>query len=168
MKIRRLVYCIAFILLVLVDRPGHSSRPKPTKIIEIFTDNSGFYFPAGKLLYVTIFSDRRLDYMERSDTKMVVRHRHLTPEQMKRLRILLDAKGVIDSNGLILAKEQPTHMDYQTNLIVSMQREDHFQYFTLRGFEPDAGRIFPQGFAELICFIDDIRNASYRVSSGCK
>ncbi|MGD0940813.1 MAG: hypothetical protein ABR905_13995 [Terracidiphilus sp.] len=168
MKYRSAVFFFALMTLSVGNQSGLSSSPKPSKILEIFTENSGFYFPAGKLLYVSVFSDQSLDYMERGETEMIIQHRRLTSEQMKTLRILLDGKGVTESSGLIFAVAEVERRDYQTNLEVSIQRDGHIQSFTLRGFEQDAGRPFPPDFEELLCFIDNIRNASYRVSSGCR
>lgn len=168
MNRRSLGFSLALMVLALGGQSRLFSSQEPARILEVFTDNSGFYFPAGRLLYVTVFSDGTLDYMERGDKEMVLRHRRLTDDQMKRLKVLLNAKGVVGQSGLVVAEAQPADRDYQTNLEVSIQRVDQTQRFTLIGFEPALGRQFPQDVGELLCFIDGIRDASYRVSSGCK
>lgn len=167
MKCRRIHFFFAFALFVLGGQSGYTSG-LPAKILEIFTNNSGFYFPYGKVLYAAVFSDGELVYTERTKTEMVVQHRHLTSEQMNELRNLLNTKGMLNLSGLVFAEAQPVHRDYQTNLEVSIQRKDRLQEFILRGFEPEQGRAFPNDFGKLVCFVDDIRDASYRVSSGCK
>jgi hypothetical protein len=155
-------------VLALGGQPRALSSQKPTRTLEMFTDNSGFYFPSGRLLYVTVFSDRSLDYMERGEKEMVIRHRRLTNDQMRRLKVLLNANGVVGPSGLLVAPARPADRDYETNLEVSIDRVGQIQRFILRGFEPDLGRQFPQDIGELLCFIDQLRDASYRVSSGCK
>ena len=154
MNRRHIWIFLAFMALTLGDQSRLFPSQGPAKILEMFTDNSGLYFPAGRLLYVTVFSDGTLDYMERGDKEMVVRHRHLTSKQMKRLRILLNTRGVVEPSGVLVAEGNAHDRDYQTNLEVFIQRADLTQVFTLQGFSPDLGRPFPHDLAELTCFVD--------------
>ena len=66
---------------VLITAQAHHAP-----IVEIYTDNQGLYFPAGKTLYATVFDDGQLEYMDTTNRDLVVRHRDLTTAEFIAVR----------------------------------------------------------------------------------
>jgi hypothetical protein len=164
MRINNSVICVVFAL-------AHCSvamraQPRHSNLIELFTDNQGMYFPAGRTLYAIIRDDGRMEYLVGRD--MRVKYKELTPSEVATINRLIQSKEVSQFSGTINAAHQDPHQDYQTNLEVSIQRKGTVQHFVLQGFEPDDGRQFPADFEKLICFVDLLRAADYRISSDCR
>src|SRR6266496_144092 len=76
-------------------------------LVELYTDNQGLYFPAGRTLYAVIFDDSRLEYMDTTNHDLVVKHRVLTAAELIVLRQRLEGKPILQFTGIINAEHQP-------------------------------------------------------------
>jgi hypothetical protein len=157
----------AFLFMV-----GHAvaslGGPSSPHLVEIYTDNQGLYFPAGRTLYAVISEDGRMNYLDTSNHDMVVKHKVLTSSEMTKVKQLLGEKELMQFRGIVGADREDSTKDYQTNLEIVIQRKTRTQRFTMQGFDQDDGRPLPQGLNRLLCFVDGIRGDKFRVSSNCK
>jgi hypothetical protein len=136
-------------------------------VVELYTDNQGLYFPAGRTLYAVAFDDGRLDYMDTANHDLVVKHRMLTAAELAVLQEQIAHKSLLQSTASIDADHQPKRADYQTILEISIRRDRTTQRFVLRGFDAEDGRPFPQAVNALLCVVDDLKGVQYRLSSMC-
>jgi hypothetical protein len=137
-------------------------------LVELYTDNQGLYFPAGRTLYAVIFDDGRLEYMDTTNHDLVVKHRVLTAAELIALRQRLESKAILPFTGIINAEHQPQRSDYQTNLEVSIRRDHTRQRFVMRGYDAEDARPFPQVLNALLYVVDDFKHVQYRLSSNCR
>ena len=61
-------------------------------LVELYTDNRGLYFPAGRTLYATIFMDGHIDFMDTSNHDLVIRHDALSHDEVNKIKEMM-AKG---------------------------------------------------------------------------
>jgi len=137
-------------------------------LVELYTDNQGLYFPAGRTLYATIFIDGHIDVMDTSNRDMVIRHETLPRSEVNRLKELIAKRAFRELHGVIQAVRHEPFQDYQTNLDVIVHYPQSIQSFTLRGFDAKDERPFPPAINHFLCLVDDLKKVEYRLSSGCK
>lgn len=154
-------------LLLLTCATLLTGQTPKVPLVELYTDNQGLYFPAGRTLYAVIFDDGRLEYMDTTNRDLVVKQRVLTAADLIALRQRLESKAILPFTGIINAEHQPQRSDYQTNLEVSIRRDHTRQRFVMRGFDAEDARPFPQLFNAFLCVIDDFKHVQYRLSWNC-
>jgi hypothetical protein len=142
------------------------ANPKP--VVELYTDNSGLWFPAGRTLYATIFGDGRIDFMDTSHHDLVIKHSQISASSLAKVEAMLFSDDLRQYKGIIELKHQDARRDYQTNLDVMIHDPNSVHSITFRGFEPENGKPFPPSFNEFLCLIDRLKGVDYRLSIGCK
>lgn len=163
-KLQTLLQSFALLALVI----GASAQTNPRPLVELYTDNQGMYFPAGRTLYATVFMNGQIDFMDASHHDMVVRHERLSPSEVAKVKEAVEAEAFKDFQGIVQSQDQKPHQDYQTNLDVTVFYPDGPRSFTLRGFDAEDGRPLPRVFNEFLCLVDNLKKVEYRLSSGCK
>jgi hypothetical protein len=161
-----MVIRLPFVLLLTCATFLTAQAPQ-VPLVELYTNNQGLYFPAGRTLYAVIFDDGRLEYMDTTNRDLVVKHRVLTAAELIALRRRLGSKPILQFTGITNADHQPQRSDYQTNLEVSVRRDRTRQRFVMRGFDAEDGRPFPQVLNALLCIVDDLKHVQYRLSLNC-
>jgi hypothetical protein len=154
-------------MLFLLCTAFLTAQTRRVPIVELYTDNSGFYFPAGRTLYAAVFDGGQLEYVDTTNQSLEVKRRVLTSTELIELRKLIKSKALLQFEGIVNAANQPQHSDYQTNLEVTIQRKRSVQRFTMRGFDAEDQRPFPLGLNVLLCLVDDLKHVEYRLSSNC-
>lgn len=154
------------LLLTCATFVGAQTSDAP--LVELYTNNRGLYFPAGRTLYAVVFGDGRVECMDTSNRDLVVKHRTLSATKVAALERRLNSKPLLRFAGVIDSDHQPQRADYQTNLEVSIRRDRIVQRFVMRGFDAGDGRPFPEAFNALLCVVDDLKDVQYRLSSNCK
>jgi len=144
------------------------AQTSSSPLVELYTENRGLYFPAGRTLYAAIFMDGHFDFMDTSNRDLVVRHKTLTHYQVDRLKEILAKRAFRDFHGIIHADRQEQFRDYETNLEVIVHYSQGVQSFTLRGFDAADGKPLPRAINDFLCIVDDLKRVSYRLSSGCR
>jgi hypothetical protein len=104
------------LVLLLTCAEFLTAQARHVPLVELYTDNQGLYFPAGRTLYAVIFDDGRLQYMDTTNRDLIVKHRVLTAAELIALRQRLESKAILQFTGIVNADHQPQHSDYQTNL----------------------------------------------------
>lgn len=137
-------------------------------LVELYTDNSGLYFPAGRTLYATIFMDGHIDVMDTANRDIVIRHETLSRNEIDKLKKMIAKKAFRELHGTTQAERHERFQDYHTSLEVIVHYPQGIQSFTMRDFDAEDGRPFPPSFNNFLCLIDDLKKVEYRLSSNCK
>lgn len=164
MKSFRLL-CFAFALCPAALSLAQSD---PTPVVELYTDNSGLWFPAGRTLYATVFGDGRMDYMDTSHHDLVVKHAQLSASSLAEVETMLFSDKLRPFEGTVGLKHQEKFRDYQTRLDVIIHGPNGQRSIVFLGFEPELGKPFPPAFNEFLCLTDRLKGADYRLSEDCK
>jgi hypothetical protein len=161
--LNRIVFSVALSLSTLQLEATRMSTP----ILSIYTDNEGVVVPNGPRLYATIDSDGFMKYMEMKGDGSAVLTRKLSAEQMKMLRTAIADQRLIDLKGVVAATFHPDVRDFRTSLKVSIYRGHTLQKLEFRNYDPSDNRPFPAGADHLLCVVDQLRAASYKLSGDC-
>jgi hypothetical protein len=159
--------CIGMIIIPLWAVAQVPKR-SPHDLLRLETNNWGMILPAGPTLYAAIHEDGEMVYLERTSGQDVIKHKMLTAVQLEHVRTLLMAPGIRGMDKVLDAEpNQIPHRDFQTVLKLVLGNGAGSKSTILRGFYPPEGRSFPRDVQALLCTIDDLRGATYRLSSGC-
>lgn len=137
-------------------------------VVEIDYDAFGMLSPQGKYLYYLVCDDRSTRHEVEGDklgTKKVITG-HLTKAQFLSLERLLDSDDFKGIQGILEAKREVR--DYSLTLEVRVERNQSAQDFkitSLPSINDPAG--IPQPALNLLCWVDGLRGAGFRVTSNC-
>lgn len=161
-------WTIIQVVTVLALAVGVSAQTNRGPLVELYTNNQGLYFPAGRTLYATIYMNGQIDFMDTSHHDFVVKHQQLSRSEVARVKKMTEMRSVKELQGIVQSEQEKPHQDYQTNLEVTISYPEGVHSFTLRGFDSGDARRFPRGFNEFLCLVDDLKQVEYRLSSGCR
>jgi hypothetical protein len=160
---RQIGFIIAFCLVIT----GGASSNDRNFVISIYTNNLGPVTPEGRRLYAVVAKDGEMTYADSADNGIVNRKRALNTTEFSKLKELLKNQPLSALKGARLGRSG-AHVDYVTRVEVSIVRDSEPQEFSLVLYDPSTGHDFPAGAKELLCFIDEIRGSTYRLSGDCK
>lgn len=137
-------------------------------LVELYTDNVGLWFPAGKTLYATIFEDGRIEYIDTAQHDLVTRHRQLSAASVAAVKQRLASDDLRKLKGVVESERHERDKDYQTILKLTIFYPRGIHSVTFLGFEPENGRPYPDSVNEFLCMIDGFKKVEYRLSAACK
>jgi hypothetical protein len=137
-------------------------------LVELYTDNTGLWFPAGKTLYATIFEDGQIEYMDTAHHDLVTRHKQLSAASVGEVKQQIASGDMRRFKGVVESEHQERWKDYQTSLKLTIHYPRGLRSVTFLGFEPENGRPFPEPVNEFLCMVDELKGVEYRLSAACK
>jgi hypothetical protein len=124
--------------------------------------------PQGKYLYFLVCNDHSIQYEvegEKPGGKKVI-NGHLTRAQFSSLNHLLDSEALKNVQGT-LGKERQVR-DYSIALEVRIGRNEAVQSFKMMSLpSKDGFGAVPQPVLDLLCWVDDLRKADFRITRNC-